>query len=188
MHVMSAFARAFRVERCQFLPEGLDEGILDVLVKEKVVRCYACLAAVEAFPPYDAACGYAKIGVPVHDAGALASEFKHHRGEIFRLRCGEMFRKCRAAGEEDQVPAAGEELRVHLAVALYHCREFLREGVGDESFKGEAHLRHVWRRLQDSGAACGDGADKRIQQQLHRIIPGRYYQGAAKGLFYDVAA
>ena len=182
MNVEAAVFRTLRIEAGELLLELFDERVLDVFVKEEVIRGDAGLAAVEALAPCDAAGGDFQVRVFVDNARTLASELQHHRGKILCLSCGNLLCEGRTAGEEDHVPAAGEELGVHGAVALHHGDIVGREGVCNEIRQRLRNVGNVGRWFENRRAACGDGPHEGIEEQLYRIVPRGDDERAAKGL------
>ena len=81
------------------------ELIFDFFVDHKVVRCDAGLPRVEALSPGDALRCDLDVGVLVHDARTLTSEFQHDRRKVLRRRSHHDSAKRRASGEEYEVPA-----------------------------------------------------------------------------------
>ena len=163
---------------------GLDTG--DILMQEEIVRCYTCLSAVKGLTPGYPACSNLYVCVFIDNAGALSSEFQHHGCKEFCLCGGKYLGCCRASGVEDKVPTCLEKDFVDFPVALDHGDIFLGESIFHESLKGGGYGRDIGRWFQDGGASCSDGTHERIEQQLHRIVPGRYYQAAPQRLAYDV--
>ena len=79
---MLACLDVIAVKACKSLAERADELLFTAAVYKKVVGGYAGLSCVECLSPGDASCCNLHIGILVQDTRALASELKHHRGDV----------------------------------------------------------------------------------------------------------
>ena len=186
VHIVPGIFGTLGIQAGEFLLEGRHEGVFDILVKEQIVRRDAGLAAVEALAPDDAARRYAYVGILIDDTRALPAEFEHQRSKILGLGLHHHAPESGAAREEHQIEAGLEEAGVDSAVAQDHGYIALREGLLNHTGEHAGDGRHIGRWLEDGRAARGNGAHKRAEQQLHRVVPGRDYERAAEGLADNV--
>ena len=170
------------------LPERLDERLLDILMKQQVVRRYAGLSSVQSLSP-----GYAprcrlQVGIAINHARTLAAQFQHDRRQMLRRGLHRNLAESGTAGEKDKVEALSEELSVDLPVAFHHGDIFGRETFLNHTAQYGRDFRDRRRSLQHSRAPCRNRSGERTEQQLHGIIPRRHYQDRAERLHDLIAA
>ena len=102
-----------------FLTECLDECFLDILVDKDVIRCYACLSAVQRLSPCKTLRCNLDIRRLVYYAWALSSKFQNDWSQVLGRSRHYSFCQGRASGEENEVPALFEQGSVNLPVSLY---------------------------------------------------------------------
>ena len=170
------------IQARQFLPERLDEGILDILMQEKIIRGDAGLSAVQALSPGNPPGRNLQIGLLVHDAGTLAAQFQDHRRQVRGLGLHENAGQGRTSGQENQVITVTEELPVHLPVSLHHAHKLLREGVGNKRLQRPGYRGHIGRGFQQGRTTGRNGTHQGVQQQLYGIVPRADNEGAAQRL------
>ena len=156
-------------------------------MQEEIVRSDACLAAVQALAPGNAAGGDGEVGVLVHDARTLSAQFQHHGREVLGLRRHGYAAQGRAAGKEHQVVAVPEQFAVHHTVPLHHGHILLTEGIGNELLYHLGDVGHIRGGFQDGGTTGRYAAHQGVQQQLYGVVPGAHDKGAAQGFAHDVA-
>ena len=118
---MSVLLDVFTMKIAYFSSECLDKCILDILMYQDVVRCDACLAAVQCLAPCDSLCCNSDVRCLVDDAWTLSAELQNHRSEILCCSFHDCLGKSRASSEEYHVPSLLEKGCIHMAVSLHDC-------------------------------------------------------------------
>ena len=127
-----------------FFRKCLYKGIFDILVDQDIVRGNARLAAVQGLSPGNALCRDLDVCRSVDYARTLSSKFQNNGCKILGCSGHYCLCKCRAAGEEDEVPSQSEQGGVDIPVALNHCNVLLFKGFRDHVCDYLRHVRNIW--------------------------------------------
>ena len=162
---------AFRLADDRF-----EEGFLDILMHEHIIRGDAGLAAVQELAEHDAPCGHLDLGVLIHDDRALAAQFQRAGGQMLRgfFQNGAAYGL--AAGEEDLVPFLFQERRVLFPAAGHDCRVCFGKRRAHDLRHDIAGRGRIRRRFDHHGVARRDGVHRGFQRQQDGIVPGAHDQ------------
>ena len=150
-------------------------------VAEDVVRGHAGLAAVEVLAEHNPPGRQGEFGGLVHNAGALAPQLQHRRGQVLRRPAQHLAAHGLAAGKKDEVELLLQQRGVLPPAAGDGGHVLRREALADQICQQGADGGGVGAGLHHGGVPGGDGVGQGVQGQQHRVIPGAHNQRAAVG-------
>ena len=154
-------------------------------MNQQIIRRNAGLTCIECLTPRNTSRGQLQIRALIHDAGALATKLQHYGREILGRSAHNGSSQRGAAREEDYIVALLQKQAVHIAVTLHDSDISLLERIGHHLLDNVRDRWYIGRGLQHRRTSCRDSANKRIQKQLHRIVPRRDDERDAERLAYD---
>jgi hypothetical protein len=186
--VVGRVAGAVGVEVAEGVLHLLDKGGHHVAVDEGAVLADADLARVQRLGPQEAAGGEPGVGMLGDDGGVAAAQLQNQRrerlGRLLRDDAGDDL----GARVEDGVPLLVEQRRGLGDGALHDGVARRVEGLGENLLQHGSGKGRRLGRLDDGGAARGDGANERTHGQLEGEVVGADDERGAEGVFADAWA
>ena len=170
-------------------PLHLDAQLsLTVGVYEQVIGSHAGLSGIQQFSPNDPSGGQRDIRIPSDDARAFSAKLQRQRRQMFGRGPHHRLSERRSARKKNRIETLFQHLFDDLGPSLQKRHVTGRKNLADQSFQQRLGMRNQRRGLQHGAVAGRQGADQRIQQQLHRVVPRRDDQHHAQRLGHDAAS
>ena len=171
MPVVLVVERVLAKHTADLLLDEAQQLVVHARIDQQVVGRHAGLPHVEPLTKGDTACCHLQVCGGIHDTGALATQFKRHRREVFTRALHDELADRNATGKEDLVPALIEQRLVLGTSALDNRHQTGVKRLFADLLEHRARCRSIGTRLDDHGIARGKGAGERLERQQKRVVP-----------------
>lgn len=168
--IVGRVAGAIGVELVEGILHLLDEGGHDFAVDEGAVLADADLACIERLRPQQALGGELGVGMLGDDGGVPAAQLEGQRGQRLGCLLRDDFGHVLGARVEDLVPLLVEQGGSLRDGALDDRVARGIQGLADDFGEHDGGVGRRLGRLDDGGAARGNGADEGPYRQLEREV------------------